>query len=80
MIFRLLSSIISGALAGWIAGKMMDSEGGLLRNIIIGIVGGLLGSFVAGLIGISAHNFIGGFIISVLGACLFIFIGKKLFS
>jgi uncharacterized membrane protein YeaQ/YmgE (transglycosylase-associated protein family) len=39
--------IIIGALAGWIAGKIMKGGGsGLLMNIVIGIVGALLGGFL----------------------------------
>ncbi|GAB22390.1 hypothetical protein GOPIP_031_00070 [Gordonia polyisoprenivorans NBRC 16320 = JCM 10675] len=39
--------IIIGALAGWIAGKIMKGGGsGLLLNIVIGIVGALIGGFL----------------------------------
>ena len=76
---RMIGSIIMGAIVGWLAGKLMDEEGGLLRNIIIGVIGSFVGSFVFGLIGLSAHGFIGGLIVSVVGACLFIWLGRKLF-
>ena len=32
-------SIIVGGIIGWLAGKLMNSKGGILRNIILGIVG-----------------------------------------
>ncbi|TFV61048.1 GlsB/YeaQ/YmgE family stress response membrane protein [Mycobacterium sp. PS03-16] len=39
--------IIIGAIAGWIAGKIMKGSGsGLLMNIVIGVVGALLGGFL----------------------------------
>lgn len=39
--------IIIGALAGWIAGKLMKGSGsGLLMNIVIGVVGALIGGFL----------------------------------
>ena len=39
--------IIIGALAGWIAGKIVKGGGsGLLVNIVIGIVGALIGGFL----------------------------------
>jgi len=39
--------IIIGALAGWIAGKLVRGGGaGILMNIVIGIVGALLGGFL----------------------------------
>lgn len=71
----IISTIISialGALAGWLAGKIMKDEGSLLRNIIVGIVGGWLGGFLFGLIGIGL-----GFIGSVIGACLLLWLIKK---
>lgn len=75
----MIGSIIMGAIVGWLAGKLMDEEGGLLRNIIIGVIGSFVGSFVFGLIGLSAHGFVGNLIVSVVGACLFIWLGRKLF-
>lgn len=39
--------IIIGALAGWIAGKIVKGGGsGILMNIVIGVVGALLGGFL----------------------------------
>jgi uncharacterized membrane protein YeaQ/YmgE (transglycosylase-associated protein family) len=39
--------IIIGALAGWIAGKIVKGAGsGILMNIVIGIVGALIGGFL----------------------------------
>jgi len=73
-----LISLIIGALIGWAAGKIMGSEGGLLRNVILGVVGSAVGHFLAGLIGISAVG-VGGYIVSVAGACLVIFLVRKLF-
>ena len=77
--FRLLGTLITGALVGWIAGKLMDMEGSLLRNIVVGVVGSMVGSFVFGLIGLYAYGVIANLIVSVAGACLFIWIGRKLF-
>ena len=77
--FNLISSIVMGALVGWIAGKIMDARGGLLRNIVVGIIGSFVGSFVFGLLGLAAFGFIGNLIVSVAGACLFIWLGRKMF-
>lgn len=44
----ILSWIIVGLIAGWLAGELMRGSGfGLLGNIIVGIVGALLGGFLA---------------------------------
>ncbi|MGE2835947.1 GlsB/YeaQ/YmgE family stress response membrane protein [Mycobacterium sp. SMC-4] len=39
--------IVIGAIAGWIAGKIVKGSGsGILMNIVIGVVGALLGGFL----------------------------------
>ena len=44
----LLSWIVVGLIAGWLAGRVMKGGGyGLIGDIIVGVVGGLLGGFIA---------------------------------
>jgi uncharacterized membrane protein YeaQ/YmgE (transglycosylase-associated protein family) len=44
----ILSWIIVGLIAGWLAGMVMRGGGyGLIGDIIIGVVGGLLGGWIA---------------------------------
>jgi uncharacterized membrane protein YeaQ/YmgE (transglycosylase-associated protein family) len=44
----ILSWIIVGLIAGWLAGQVMRGGGyGLIGDIIVGVVGGLLGGFLA---------------------------------
>ncbi|WP_273736119.1 GlsB/YeaQ/YmgE family stress response membrane protein [Mycolicibacterium septicum] len=39
--------IIIGAIAGWIAGKIVDGGGqGILMNIVVGVIGALVGGFL----------------------------------
>ena len=43
----LIGYIIIGAIAGWIAGKLVKGGGsGILMNIVIGIIGALVGGFL----------------------------------
>ena len=72
-----LWTLFLGGLAGWIAGRIMNSEGGTLRNILLGLVGGIVGSIVLGIVGIQGRGLIGGTFVSVVGACLLIWIGRK---
>ena len=67
--------IIVGAIIGWVASMIMRTRGGLLVNIIVGIVG----AFIAGLVltpllGISTinqNNFsLPALIVSLLGAII----------
>jgi uncharacterized membrane protein YeaQ/YmgE (transglycosylase-associated protein family) len=77
-IVSILISLALGAVAGWLAGIVMNSRGTLLRNIIIGIVGGFLGSYVFGLLGISFAGYLGTVIEAAAGACILIFLFRLL--
>ena len=72
-------SLLIGALAGYIAGRIMGSETSTLRNIVLGILGSFVGEFLFGLIGIHATGSISSFVISVLGACVCIWVDNRLF-
>jgi uncharacterized membrane protein YeaQ/YmgE (transglycosylase-associated protein family) len=44
----ILSWIVVGLIAGWLAGQVMKGGGfGLIGDIIVGVVGGLLGGWIA---------------------------------
>ena len=45
----ILSWIVVGLIAGWLAGVVVRGGGyGLIGNIVVGIVGALIGGFLAG--------------------------------
>ena len=74
-----------GALAGWLAGLLMKSKGGLLFNIIMGIIGSFVGCWVGGLIGLnttslSSHFDIWAIVVAVGGACLVIALYRLIFK
>ncbi len=70
--------IIVGGLSGWLAGKIMGSNFSLFGNIALGIVGGVVGGFLLGLVGIHGSGTIGNIIVSVVGACILIAIGRAI--
>lgn len=65
----LIFEILIGALVGWVAGLIMKSKGGFVRNAIMGIIGG----FVAGLLLPGWLGYVG----AVIGACLVIWVYEK---
>jgi uncharacterized membrane protein YeaQ/YmgE (transglycosylase-associated protein family) len=76
-----LSWIVVGLLAGWLAGQVMRGGGyGLVGDIIIGIVGGLLGGYLAGaFLGVpDAVNGINilSIVVAALGAMLLIAVSR----
>ena len=72
--------IIFGAFVGWAAGRVMGTGGGLLWDIVVGIVGSVIGGFLinGGARGGSGGVSVYGFIVSLLGACIFIAIARAL--
>ena len=77
---NVIVAIIIGAIAGWLASLIMKTKGGLLRNIILGVIGGVVGSFVLGLVGISGSGFLGNILVSLVGACIVVAVGKFIFK
>lgn len=73
-----LGWIILGALSGMVAKAIMKEEGGLLKNIILGILGALLGGGIVQMLGGSDVNGfnIYSFIVAVLGAMLVIYVAR----
>jgi len=66
--------IIFGALVGWVASMVMGGGGGLIWDIIVGIVGAVIGGFIMSLIGqggVGSFNLY-SFLVALLGACVLI--------
>ena len=71
--------LLIGAIAGWIAEKIMKSDQGLLLNIVLGILGAVIGNFILMLIfGATMGGILGQLIVAVVGACLLIAIGRAI--
>jgi uncharacterized membrane protein YeaQ/YmgE (transglycosylase-associated protein family) len=70
----LISWLIVGLIAGWLAGQFMKGSGyGLVGDIIVGIIGAFIGGFLASMLGISASvGLIGSIIVAFIGAVILI--------
>ncbi|WP_306257623.1 GlsB/YeaQ/YmgE family stress response membrane protein [Pararhizobium sp. IMCC21322] len=69
-----IGSLIIGALAGWIAEKIMKTDQGLLMNIILGILGAVVLNWILiAVLGTTLGGWIGQLIVAAAGACLLIF-------
>lgn len=74
-ITELIIFLVIGAVAGWLAGKLMKGGGfGLLGNIIVGIIGAVIGGFVFGMLGITTTGLIGSIVTATAGAVLLLFV------
>ena len=78
----ILSWIIVGLIAGWLAGMVMKGRGyGVLGNIVVGIIGALLGGYLSTLlfdgVTISGIN-LQSLLIATLGSIVLIFLLRLL--
>ena len=72
--------IIFGALVGWIASMIMNTNAqqGTFLNIIVGIIGAILGGWIMSYFGqtdVTGFNLY-SFLVALLGACILIAIVK----
>jgi uncharacterized membrane protein YeaQ/YmgE (transglycosylase-associated protein family) len=68
-----IGTIIIGALAGWIAEKVMKADHGLLTNIVLGILGALVLNFIlVAIFGSTWAGWIGQLVVAAIGASILI--------
>ncbi|OAP34448.1 hypothetical protein AU381_24220 [Sinorhizobium glycinis] len=72
----LLAAIIIGGLAGWLAEKFMNSQMGLIANIVLGIIGALVLNFILAAFGMAYTGWVAYLVIGFIGACLLIAAGR----
>jgi uncharacterized membrane protein YeaQ/YmgE (transglycosylase-associated protein family) len=78
---NLIVFIIVGAIAGFLAGKVMTGHGlGLIWDIVVGILGAFLGGWLAGLVGIAVTSTVALIIVAFVGAVILLAIFRLLTS
>jgi len=78
-IVGIISWILLGLVAGFLAGQVMKGGGyGLIGDIVLGIIGAVVGGFLASnLLGLDVNGFnITSILIAFVGACLVIGISR----
>ena len=71
----ILGALVIGAIAGWLAGKLMKGGGyGLFGNIVAGIIGAVIGPFIFGKLSIVASGIIGTIVMATVGAAIFLWL------
>jgi uncharacterized membrane protein YeaQ/YmgE (transglycosylase-associated protein family) len=71
----IIAFLIIGAVAGWLAGKIMRGGGfGIIGNMVVGIVGAVIGGFILSFVGITAGGWIGSIITATIGALVLLFL------
>ena len=67
--------IISGIVAGWLAGMLIRGAGfGVLGDLAVGLIGGLIGGFIAGLVGIQPTSLVAEILVVALGGVILVWL------
>ncbi|MSP14621.1 MAG: GlsB/YeaQ/YmgE family stress response membrane protein [Chloroflexi bacterium] len=80
-IWTLIVWLVIGAVAGYLASRIMGTPGpyGLVGDIVLGIVGGIVGGWILGLLGVSGDGgIIGSLITAVIGAMILLWLIRTL--
>ena len=71
--------IVSGIVAGWLAGMLVRGRGfGLVGDLVIGLLGGLVGGWLASLVGIAATSWLGEIAVAALGGVVLVVVVRIL--
>ena len=75
MLGAIISWLVIGVVAGWLAGRLMSGGGfGFVGNLALGIIGAVVGGLIFSLLGLATTNLIGSIIAATAGAVVFIFV------
>jgi uncharacterized membrane protein YeaQ/YmgE (transglycosylase-associated protein family) len=80
MLSRLISWIVVGLIAGWLAGKVMRGGGfGVFMDIVIGMLGAVIGGWVFRLLGIfPGGDLIGSVLVAFVGAVILLWLVRMI--
>lgn len=71
----LLVFLAIGAVAGWLAGKLMKGKGlGLLGNMVVGVIGAIVGGMLFDFLGITTSGLVGAIITATVGAIVLLYL------
>ncbi len=69
MAFGLIIFLVTGAVAGWLAGILVKGRGfGLIGNIVVGIIGSIIGGGLYDYLGIQSSGFFVYVAVAIAGA------------
>lgn len=71
------SMLIIGAIAGWIAEKVTESDHNIFTNILVGIAGSFVGGVLANVLNIQVFGFFRTLIAATVGAILILFVWHR---
>jgi uncharacterized membrane protein YeaQ/YmgE (transglycosylase-associated protein family) len=77
----ILSWIVVGLVAGWLAKQILGGPGGLFHNLAVGLVGAIVGGFLFEKLRLEVMpDFWGNLIVATIGAIVFLGIWRAIRS
>ena len=74
-ITSLIIFLAVGAIAGWLAGLIIQGRGlGLIGDIIVGVIGAVLGGYIFGFFGITTGGLLGTIVMATIGAVVLLYL------
>jgi uncharacterized membrane protein YeaQ/YmgE (transglycosylase-associated protein family) len=70
--------LLIGAIAGWIAEKITESDHGIFTNILVGICGAVVGNKLAEVLAVPVFGFWRTLISAVVGAVILLWIWRAI--
>jgi uncharacterized membrane protein YeaQ/YmgE (transglycosylase-associated protein family) len=72
----IIAWLVIGAIAGFLAGKIVEGSGfGLIVDIIVGIVGAVIGGYLVGALGYPVGDgMIASILVAIIGAVVLLFV------
>jgi len=78
---EIISTIVIGAIAGWLGSTIFKGSLGLVGNIIVGIIGSFVGSWSLGKLGVSlGSGWVGAILTGAVGALIILFLLNLIFK
>ena len=71
---NIITLLIVGLIAGFLADKVIKNSFGLLGDMLIGVAGSFIGGWIFGMLGLQIDVFIGQIISAFIGAVLLLVI------
>ena len=73
-----LSMLLIGAIAGWIAEKVTESNHSIFTNILVGIAGSFVGGVLANVLNNPVFGFFRTLVTAIIGAILILFVWHRI--
>jgi uncharacterized membrane protein YeaQ/YmgE (transglycosylase-associated protein family) len=74
----LISFLIVGLIAGFVAARLTGERHTLLQNLLTGVAGAFLGGVLFWVIGLRATGFVGALVVATVGSVVLLFLLDRL--